>query len=677
MTSPIFFDETGRRRRLVGRITFSLLALILLAAIGFAATLVEVPAATALAFAHEREQPLPFITRIAHLRHKLPRLTPVKSGELPQRIGFYVPWDEESATSLHDHWNDLDEVVAADATINTARSSLNIDPDVRLHSQLGSSLHRPAMLLMVQNIENDAFSGAGMAQLLASPARGDALVDAVIAQAKQGGWNGAVFDIENLPQASVPQYLAMLARNHHRFTEAGLRLGLTAPAADPGWDLGKFAAATDTVFLMDYDEHWQGGEAGPIASNAWFADRLANARAKIPASKLVVSIGSYAYDWHDGKAESMTLDEAWLAAHDSAAVPQFDPQSGNSGFAFEDNGSKHTVWMLDAAASWNQLSQLRGVAGVALWRLGSEDPGFWEALSASRSGRLPDLSAIAPAKGADVEGNGEVLRIAASPTSGARQLNWSGHQITGVTYTKLPMPYEIQRSGAANTSSIALTFDDGPDPDVTPKILDILEAKHAPAAFFVIGENGLEHPQILRRIAADGFELGNHSYTHPNLAQVTPLGTQLELNATQLLIEAYTGRSTRLFRAPYFGDAEPITADELQPAAIAQNLGYTIVGLHVDPGDWQRPGVQAIVERTIAQIHASTTEHSGNIVLLHDGGGDREQTIAALPQIIDRLRAEGYHFVSVADLIGAKHDTVMPLVANGDRVAVSADVGIF
>ena len=677
MTSPIFFDSTGNRRRLVGRIAFTLLVLIVVAAFGFAATLVEMPAAAALAFDREREQPLPFLTHIARIRHKLPRLAPANTGNLPLRIGFYVPWDEESATSLRNHWGDLDWVVAADGLINAARNTIAVDPDVRLHSQLSSSLHHPAMMLMVQNVEHDQFSGAGMASVLASPSRADALVTAIIAQARQGGWNGAVFDIENLPAASVPAYLAMLARNHRRFTEAGLKLGLTAPANDPGWDLAHFAAAADTIFVMDYDEHWQGGEAGPIASNAWFADRLANARAKVPANKLVIAVGSYAYDWHDGKADSMTLDEAWLAAHDSQAVPQFDPQSGNSGFAYEEDGVKHTVWMLDAAASWNQLSQLRGVAGVALWRLGSEDPGFWEALSASRAGRLPDLAAIAPATGADVAGNGEVLRIAASPSSGARQISYSGKLITGETYTKLPMPFEIERSGGQNTSNVVLTFDDGPDPDVTPKILDILETKHAPAVFFVIGENGLEHPGILRRIAADGFEIGNHSYTHPNLAQETQLGTELELNATQRLIEAYTGRSTRLFRAPYFGDAEPTTSDELVPAAIAQRLGYTIVGLHVDPGDWRRPGVQAIVDATLAQIHGATTEQSGNIVLLHDGGGDREQTIAALPQIIDRLRAEGYHLVSLAQLLGTQHDTLMPRVASADRVAVAADVGVF
>ena len=677
MTAPIFFDSTGRRRRLVGRVAFGLLVLIVVAAFGFAATLVEVPAAAALTFARERDQPLPFLTHIARIRHKLPRLAPANAGNLPQRIGFYVPWDEDSAASLHDHWNDLDAVVAADALIDTAHDTVAIDPDARLHSQLGSSLHRPQMLLMVQNIEHDQFAGAGMAALLASPARADALAGAIIARARQGGWNGAVFDIENLPGAAVPQYLAMLARNHRRFAEAGLKLGLTAPANDPGWDLARFAAVSDAIFVMNYDQHWQGGEAGPIAANAWFAERLANARARIPASKLVIAVGSYGYDWHDGKADSLTIDEAWLAAHDSNAVPQFDPESGNSGFAYEEKGAKHTVWMLDAAASWNQLSQLRGVAGVALWRLGSEDPGFWEALSASRAGRLPDLATIAPSSGADVDGNGEVLRIAVSPTSGARQLSFSGNLITGQTYTRLPMPFEIERSGGQNTSNIVLTFDDGPDPDVTPKILDILEAKHAPAAFFVIGENGLEHPGILRRIAADGFEIGNHSYTHPNLAQETPFGTELELNATQRLIEAYTGRSTKLFRAPYFGDAEPTTADELQPAAIAQKLGYTIVGLHVDPGDWRRPGVQAIVDGTLAQVHSATAEQSGNIVLLHDGGGNREQTIAALPKIIDRLRADGYHLVSLAQLLGTQHDTLMPRVASGDRVAVAADVGIF
>ena len=677
MVSPVFFDSTGRRRRLVGRLSFALLGLIGLTALVFAATVVQVPTTAALAFGREREQAVPFLSHIARIRHKLPRLQPANTGALPLRIGFYVPWDEESATSLHQHFSDLDWVVAADALINTGKNAIAIDPDAPLHAELSTALHRPAMWLMVQNVENDKFSGTNMAGLLSSSARTDGLVRNIIAQAQQGGWNGVVFDVESLPDASVPAYLSMLARYHRAFQQAGLKLGLTAPAADPGWDLTRFAAASDTVFVMNYDQHYQGGESGPIAANAWFAERLANARAKVPASKLVIAVGSYGYDWHGGKAESMTIDEAWLAAHDSSATVQFDPESGNSGFAYEEDGVKHTIWLMDAAASWNQLSQLRGVAGVALWRLGSEDPGFWEALAASRANRLPNLTAIAPANGADVAGNGEVLRISAEPSSGARQVTFSGRTITGESYARLPMPYEIERSGGRDPKAIALTFDDGPDQDFTPRILDVLETKHAPGAFFVIGENGLEHPQILRRIAADGFEIGNHSYTHPNLSEVSALGTNLELNATQRLIEAYTGRATRLFRAPYFGDAEPTTEDELRPAAIAQALGYTIVGLHVDPGDWRRPGVQAIVDNTMAQVHGTTPDRSSNIVLLHDGGGNREQTVAALPLIIDRLRSEGYRLVSVGDLVGASHDTLMPPVLGSDRVAVAADVGVF
>ncbi|NWP10178.1 hypothetical protein GY969_22990, partial [Escherichia coli] len=90
----------------------------------------------------------------------------------------------------------------------------------------------------------------------------------------------------------------------------------------------------------------------------------------------------------------------------------------------------------------------------------------------------------------------------------------------------------------------------------------------------------------------------------------------------------YTGRSVRLFRAPYFGDAEPTTADELIPALTAQRAGYTNVGLHVDPNDWQRPGVDAIVDTTLREVEAGNADQSGQIILLHDGGGDRSQTLA-------------------------------------------------
>ncbi|MBT2187089.1 polysaccharide deacetylase family protein [Sphingobium nicotianae] len=683
MTSPIFFDATGRRRRLVGRATALLVLLVLLCAAVFAATLVNVPAASPLQFGHEREQALPFRTHVARLRHRVQRLLGANghSRAAPGKrltVGFYVPWDSESASSLRAHYDQLDWVVAAEGVVDLTHGRLVTHQDGPLRAMLRSRLHRPRVMLMVQNIAAGQWDGAGMMRLFQNRAASDKLIDDTIAAVVRTRWQGAVFDIENLPDRALPLYRAFLARAHARFAKAGLTLALTVPGGEPAWDMRAFAAVVDQLMLMDYDQHWQGGESGPIASQDWFAAQVAEAREKVPAQKLIVALASYGYDWHDGIADALTIGEAWLSASDSGTTPTFDPASGNSGFAFDDDGHRHVVWMMDAATSWNQLQLLHGVGGVALWRLGSEDPGFWEALAASKEHRPPRLGVIAPPQGTDVEGSGELLRISALPTGGRRAVGFGQDgSVIAERYTTLPTPYRVTRTGAADRRAIALTFDDGPDPDYTPRILDVLASKHAPATFFLIGENALEHPEILRRIVRDGHEIGNHSYTHPNMAEETALGTTLELNATQRLIEAYTGRSTRLFRAPYFGDAEPTTADELVPATIAQQHGYTIVGLHVDPDDWKTPGVQAIIDATMRKVHAANDERSGNIVLLHDGGGNRDQTVAALPIIIDRLRAEGYRIVPVSQLAGLSRDAVMPIVKGSDLLAVRADVGFF
>ncbi|KAK0340903.1 hypothetical protein LTR94_028624, partial [Friedmanniomyces endolithicus] len=264
-----------------------------------------------------------------------------------------------------------------------------------------------------------------------------------------------------------------------------------------------------------------------------------------------------------------------------------------------------------------------------------------------------------------------ILRITATPTDGQRVLTADADGIVrDERYVTLPTPYVVQRTGGANPKLLALTFDDGPDATWTPRILDVLERAHVPGTFFVIGGNALQHPALLNRIIAGGGEIGNHSYTHPNMATLGPNETMLELNATQRLVQAYTGREMRLFRAPYFGDAEPTTADELGPALAAQQAGYTVVGLHVDPNDWQRPGADSIYQQVIDQVHAGTAENSANIILLHDGGGDRSETVAALPRIIATLRAEGYRFVPASGLIGATPAQAMPPVPDHDLWAV-------
>jgi cellulose synthase/poly-beta-1,6-N-acetylglucosamine synthase-like glycosyltransferase/peptidoglycan/xylan/chitin deacetylase (PgdA/CDA1 family)/spore germination protein YaaH len=678
VNKPIFYDVTGRRNRWFGRLSVLLLVAVVLGAVGFAATVVNLPSTAPIEFGRERQQQQPLIGRIARLRHKLPRVAPSGPRGAPARMAFYLPGDPESFASLRKNYDDIDTVISANGFFDVKSGKLTVTPDPAYGDFRRGNLHQPERWMMLQNITNESFDGPGMARLLAVRGAVNALAAQIDAAAAAGNWQGVVFDIEELPDASRPAFLRLLAVTNARLNKSGRTTSVTVASDDPPAEMRQDAAAADNVILMDYDYHWQGGEPGPIAPQDWFAQQYAIARSAVPQNKLIVAIGGYAYDWHGKDADAMTINEAWLEARDSDAVPVFDAASGNSGFAYSENGETHTIWLMDAATNWNQLQLLGGVKAIALWRLGSEDSAFWDALQAARTGKRPDLTTIAPAPGTDIDGYGEILRIDALPAGGKRTIGFGKNGlIAQEVFSLLPTPYVIKRTGGADPKALAITFDDGPDSTYTRPILQILEREKVPGTFFVIGENAVNEPGLLKRMVDDGFEIGNHTYTHPNLAETSPFGTQLELNATQRLIEAYTGRSTRLFRAPYFGDAEPTTADELGPAYVAQQHGYTIVGLHVDPNDWQRPGVQQIVDSVIQQVQSADSEHSMNVILLHDGGGDRSQTIAALPQIIDRLRGLGYHFVTVSQLAGQTRDTVMPIVSGEQLAMVSADVAIF
>jgi cellulose synthase/poly-beta-1,6-N-acetylglucosamine synthase-like glycosyltransferase len=174
---------------------------------------------------------------------------------------------------------------------------------------------------------------------------------------------------------------------------------------------------------------------------------------------------------------------------------------------------------------------------------------------------------------------------------------------------------------------------------------------------------------LLRRIVNEGHEIGNHTYTHPNLGEIPASLTELELNATQRLIESETGRSTVLFRPPYFGDAEADKPQEVEPALLAKQLGYLMVGVRIDPDDWELPvTADDIVKRTLARVDDKNPDTRGQVVLLHDAGGNRSATVAALPELIRVLRARGFRLVPVSELAGLSRDQVMPLIPPRERV---------
>ncbi len=198
-----------------------------------------------------------------------------------------------------------------------------------------------------------------------------------------------------------------------------------------------------------------------------------------------------------------------------------------------------------------------------------------------------------------------------------------------------------QQSRSLPDRTIALTFDDGPDPQWTPAVLDLLARYQIKATFFMIGARVNEHPELARRVLAEGHEIGAHTFTHADLSATPQWRRELEMALTANAIAGATGYQTTLFRPPFSSVPEALTEADYQAMR-----GYIGVLSDLDTRDWERPGAQAIVEA------ATPKDGRGAIILMHDGGGDRSQTLDALDQLIPRLKQAGYTFGTVTGAAG-------------------------
>jgi peptidoglycan/xylan/chitin deacetylase (PgdA/CDA1 family) len=211
-------------------------------------------------------------------------------------------------------------------------------------------------------------------------------------------------------------------------------------------------------------------------------------------------------------------------------------------------------------------------------------------------------------------------------------------------------------TGAPSQREVALTFDDGPNPPYTDRILDVLHQEHVHATFFVVGRAAVAYPDTLRRIARDGNAIGNHTWDHEHMIVDTPAGIRSELTRTEAAIERITGKKTDLMRPP-FGVRDFAVIDQ------AHKLGYHVVMWSVPlPRDWEQPGSATIAKRVMENVTG------GSIIVLHDGnrglicGRDRgttaadcnrQQDIAATREIIEGVRAKGFRFVTIPELMGS------------------------
>ena len=708
---PIFFDPSGRRASRVSRLGLVIAVVSTLFAVACAISLFVAPNLEAVQLWH-RNHGLHALAKVkaaepqllkpaeklaAEIRARQKQLRPAPaahSGNMhtpppslgrpkgrPLAVGFYVNWDDNSYPALKRALPSLDWVIPTWLHLSGPDMTLHEDIDSKALELIRRQKPSTPILPLLQNAVDGNWDGAGLARLLADPGRRQALVNEIVGFLAAHHFQGITVDFEEVPASSQADLKTFLGELSDAFNPHGWGLVLSVPFDDPDWDYKGYADIVDFELLMAYDEHWAGKDPGSIAGQSWFEQTLDKRMKELDPDQTIIALGSYGYDWAQGQnAETLTFQDAMDRASDAQADVAFDRDTENPHYSYsEDDGTVHQVWFLDSVTAYNEIHAADSYKpwGYAVWRLGSEDPSVWSLVGQPYGAPPPDMHTIGQGEDIDIESQGEILQIASTPSSGARtySVDKDDGLIADEHYTAFPSSYVIQRVGTA-PHEIALTFDDGPDPEWTPKILDILKAKHVPATFFVIGEQAEMSPGLIQREVAEGHDVGNHSFTHPNMGNIPPGIVTLELNATQRLFEALTGRSMRLFRAPYFGDAEPTTADELVPIQIAQKMGYIAVGLHIDPDDWKRPPADQIVDSVLTQVAHQSPDRQSRVILLHDGGGDRSQTVLALPRIIDGLRAQGYRFVTVGQLAGLSRDQVMPPLPPGS-LARWADRSVF
>jgi len=588
------------------------------------------------------------------------------------RLAFYINGDPYSYASLQQHAAQITHVCPEWMTVVDGMGDLQIDADTRVSKLAGNK--GIALMPLLTNLLGDTWQPEAIENLAHGPAkRQDQFIQSVLSVLRNAKASGVVVDWQQIDPAYKKDITKFIDKFADALHDDNKELWL---CVQPGQELDyiDFDALADNVdrfVAMLFDETSDTDPPGPLGSRSWFEGWVRVLLEGSDTKQWIIAMGSYGYDWTIGgkKAELISFSEAMSRAND-AEIKSVDVQgpSYSPYFYFQDEDKEHAVWFLDAVTFLNQVREVRDqkAGGFALYRLGSEDPAIWDALAVPRDFNLDNQTrqSLELIKSTDTiadVGDGEIVTVDQNSTDGMRKLAVDTDGYLTAKYVKFAEFPTLYHQGAGGEHQVAITFDDGPDPRWTPKILDILKAANVKAAFFLLGVNAERYPSLVRRIVDEGHEIGNHTYYHPNLALCWPEHIRLELNATQLLLETITGRATTLFRPPYAADTGPTQLSELAPLKIAEDLNYLVVLENIDPQDWAKPGADIILRRIKQQ------RHDGSVILLHDAGGDRSQTVQALPRILDWLHTRGDTVVPLSTLLGTTRDAVMPPLQGNAR----------
>jgi len=726
MTKQVFYDPQRKRWTRLRRI-FDVLALAgCVIGVIFVVGLVRMTPLPELFFSTPKHAYTPASTYTATLskaaqKRRARRKNGLKASDITLNSGqgvraaYYVEDDPASYSSLKEHIHQIDllfpewlHVVSPDGTL-TSYSLDNrpfsvvdgagvhaVDHEGRVEHVIKTANEDTEVFPLINNfdpVRNEFLPTIG--DFLTNPgSRANFIQQVDRFLAGNPAYRGISLDFEEVPSQAQQGYISLVTDLYQMLHARKLKLYVNVPVGDDDYDLKDMANNSDGLLLMNYDEHQTGSGPGPIASQDWFLDNLREVLKTIPKEKAICAIGSYGYDWTTTipdppkrgakpaepkvlKVQEISTQDAWQAASDAEAEIQLDPDSLNAHFAYDDDDAhvRHQVWFLDGVTVLNQMRAARalGIESFSLWRLGQEDNSLWKIWDKPvGSDPMKDLASVEPGFDVDTEGEGDILHVGRKMQNGHRELTMDDddsipmqfRNVTAEKMTALPLSYRVEQTGY-HPGEVALSFDDGPDATWTPQILDILKKKNVSGTFFMIGAAAQNNVALVRRVYREGHEIGNHTWFHPDISEISNANVDFELNITERLFASVLGVQPLYFRPPYSIDQEPDTNDQAAPAARIQDLGYVIVGDKIDTNDWDehpRKTPTEITESVFQQIEAMKTRSwmRGSIILLHDGGGDRSVTIQALPVLIDALRAHGYTIVPVSALMGKTRAEVMP-----------------
>jgi peptidoglycan-N-acetylglucosamine deacetylase len=586
------------------------------------------------------------------------------------RAGYYVNWDASSFRTLQDRIDHMNMVLPEWIFISDTSDQLFLDIDQKALTVMRQAHKKVAIVPMITNFFNKEWRPETVHKILSSEARRKDFIKQVVNILDKYHFQGVNIDFEELTESNNEIITSFIKEIYTELHAKGYLVTQDIAPLNIDYDLKALQKYNDYIFIMAYDHHYATSIPGPVADQPWVDTILEDISNKVPPEKLILNIASYGYDWpQGGEATTITYQEALTTAKESEGKVNFDNSTYNLDYSYDDeNDLHHDVYFTDAATCFNALRNAEdyGLAGVALWRLGGEDVRMWRFFDKDLSFENADLTnygqgaldTIGKGIAIDYIGEGEVLDVLSTPQPGRIRVQFDSTDktISEEFYDQLPSSYVVKKFGLG-VHQMILTFDDGPDERYTPKILDILKRENVPATFFIMGMQAENNIPLLKRIYRSGYEIGNHTFTHPNIAEISKDRAQIELSSTRRLIECITGHSTVLFRPPYNADAEPQTLKDILPVALSKKDNYYTIGESIDPRDWEK-GITAdtILARCIAQ------EKNGSMILLHDAGGDRDATIEALPEIIHYFKGKGYQFISVAQLLNKTRDEVMPPV---------------